>query len=106
MRSSFAVAAQSQGSSQITFYYDYGHSESFNVQVPAATLTAQLPQILSQPWLTFHLIDQTVIVAMAKVIKVEIKPPISGYQGEGVFPNSERITSLQRGAVGRLEPTV
>lgn len=105
MRSSFAMAAQTQGSTQMTFYYEDGHSESFNVQVPAATLTAQLPQILSQPWLTFHLVDQTVVVAMAKVIKVEIKPPISAYQGEGTFPNSERITPLQRGAVGRLEPT-
>jgi hypothetical protein len=101
MRSSFATQAQTNAT-QVTFYFDNGQSEAFNIAVPAATFSQQLPQLLTQPMLTFHLIDQTVIIYTAKVIKIEVKPPISQIQGEGTFPNSQRVTTMQRGATGRF----
>ena len=39
--------------------------------------------------------DQTVCIYTEKIMKIEIKPPISQMEGEGVFANSERITALQ-----------
>ncbi|CAC5340882.1 MULTISPECIES: hypothetical protein [Planktothrix] len=88
---------------QITFYYDNGHEESFSVPIPPVELVQQLPELLHQAWLTFHLIDQTVMVNMAKVDKVELKPPVPELQGQGIFLNSQRVTALHRGAVGRLK---
>ncbi|WP_026793535.1 MULTISPECIES: hypothetical protein [Planktothrix] len=88
---------------QITFYYDNGQEESFSVPIPPVELVQQLPELLHQAWLTFHLIDQTVMVNMAKVDKVELKPPVPELQGQGIFLNSQRVTALHRGAVGRLK---
>jgi len=66
-------------------------------------LVQQLPQLVEQSWLTFHLIDQTVMINMAKVDKVELKPPVPELQGQGIFLNSQRVTALHRGATGRLK---
>ena len=101
MRSSFATHTQAN-TTQVTFYFDSGQSEAFNISIPAATFAEQLPQLLTQPVLTFHLTDQTVIIYTAKVTKVEVKPPVPQIQGEGTFPNSQRVTTMQRGAAGRL----
>jgi hypothetical protein len=101
MRSSFATQAQANAT-QVTFYFDNGQSETFNIPVPATTFSQQLPQLLAQPVLTFHLTDQTVIIYTTKVMKVEVKPPLPQIQGEGTFPNSQRVTAMQRGAAGRF----
>jgi hypothetical protein len=93
---------QAQSSTEVTFYYESGHSDSFKIPLPAQQFQQQLPEMLQQPWLIFHLIDETVSVCTAKVVKVEIKPPVPGYQGKGVFANVERVTTMQRGAAGRL----
>jgi len=101
MRSSFAIHAQTNAT-QVTFYFDNGQSEAFNISMPVETFTQQLPQLLAQPVLTFHLTDQTVIIYTGKVTKVEVKPPVPQMQGEGTFPNSQRVTTMQRSASGRL----
>lgn len=88
---------------QITFYYDNGHDETFSIPIPAAELAPLLSQLLNQAWLTFHLVDQTVMINMAKVEKVELKPPVMELEGEGIFLNSQRVTALHRGAVGRFK---
>jgi len=86
------------GFTQITFHYKDGHSEAFKIPVSPQEFQLQLSGLLSQPWLTFHLRDQTVVVSTAQVLKVEIKPPLSELFGAGIFPNSERVTALTRGA--------
>jgi len=58
--------------------------------------------LLNQPWLTFHLVDQTVLICTSRLVKVEIKPPIPELQGQGIFPNSMRVSTMQRAAAGRL----
>ncbi|NJK39011.1 MAG: hypothetical protein HC825_12525 [Oscillatoriales cyanobacterium RM1_1_9] len=101
-KGSFATMQADESSTQITFHYENGHAETLSVPTSSAELGQQLPQMLNQPWLTFHLIDQTISICMAKVLKVEVKPPIPHLRGEAIFPESQRVTALQRGAVGRL----
>lgn len=101
-KGSFSAMEMNQGGTQVTFYFDNGQAETFSLPIPSPEFAQQLPQMLSQPWLTFHLIDQTVIVCTAKILKVELKPPVPAEAGEGSFPNSQRITTIHRGAVGRL----
>ncbi len=100
-RGSFATM-QAQSSTEVTFYYENGQSDSFKVPVPGPQFQEQLPQLLAQPWITFHLVDSTVIVCTTKIIKVELTPPIPEMQGQGVVNNAEKVTTMQRGAAGRL----
>lgn len=88
---------------QITFYYDNGHEEAFSLPMPAEEFSQQLSQLFTQLWVTFHLADQTVMINMTKVEKIEFKPPIAEISGEGVFPNAQRVTTLHKGAVGRFK---
>ncbi|MGK7918538.1 MAG: hypothetical protein AB4080_00810 [Trichodesmium sp.] len=97
MKGSFAKYAQ-ETTTQVTFYYIDGNTEIFSVPINAQEFQAQLQQLLQQSWMTFHLLDQTVCICTEKVMKIEIKPPINQMQGAGVFPNSQRITTLQRNA--------
>lgn len=101
VRGSFA-SMQAQTTTEVTFYYENGETDTLKIPLPAQQFQEQLPQVLKQPWLTFHLMDETVTIATAKIMKIEIKPPIAGYQGEGVFANCEMVTALQRGARGRF----
>ena len=91
-----------ENTTQVTFYYDNGESEAFNIPVPPAQFKQQVNLLLERPWLTFHLFDQTVFVCTARVVKVEVKPVLAEIVGVGVFPNAERVTAIQRGAVGRF----
>ncbi|NEP40733.1 MULTISPECIES: hypothetical protein [Okeania] len=97
MKGSFAQYAQ-ESSTEIILYYINGNSETFSLPINSQQFQTILPQLLQQPWITFHLIDQTVCISTEKVMKIEIKPPINQMQGEGIFANSQRITPLQRNA--------
>lgn len=97
-----SFAAMQASSTQLTFYYENGQTEILSIPIPVNELGQQLQQMLSQPWLTFHLVEQTVMISTQKIMKVEIKPAIAQLEGESVFPNSQRVTALQRGAAGRL----
>ncbi|NJK73686.1 MAG: hypothetical protein HC942_05465 [Microcoleus sp. SU_5_6] len=91
-----------ENTTQVTFHYVEGHTESFTIPMPAQEFQEEVLNLLSQPWLTFHLNDQTVFICTARLVKVEVKPPIPELQGQGIFPNSQRFTTMQRGALGRL----
>lgn len=86
---------------QITFYYVNGQTESFNVYDPIDAHAVQqevqqeLRRIMEKHWWILNLPDQTVCVNTTNILKVEIKPPISRIQGEGVFENAERVTTLR-----------
>ena len=101
-KGSFATMQTETGGPQISFCYENGQVETFALPISATDLAQKLPQLLSQPWITLHLIDQTVVICMAKVSKVEVKPPLPQLQGETSLGNCQRVTALQRGAVGRL----
>ena len=94
MKGSFAEYTQ-ESSIQIKFYYIDGNTETFSFPANVEQFKTQLQDLLKQPWITFHLMDQTVCIYTEKIMKIEIKPPISQMEGEGVFANSERITALQ-----------
>lgn len=82
---------------QVTFYYDNGQSEGFNIPVSPQEFQQQIQLLLERPWLTFHLFDQTVFVCTARIVKVEIKPALPQIVGIGVFPNTQKVTALTRG---------
>jgi hypothetical protein len=83
---------------EVRFHYVSGESESFDIPVTPEAFQAQLQGLLSQPWLTLHLFDRTVLICTAQVMKVEVKPPILEIQGQGVFPDAQRVTALTHGA--------
>jgi hypothetical protein len=90
---------QSQdGFTEVTFYYVSGSTESYEIPVSPEAFQQQLQTVLNQPWLTLHLFDRTVLICTAQVTKVEVKPPILAIQGEGVFPDAQRVTALTHGA--------
>lgn len=85
---------------QVTFHYVNGETESFDISITPDAFQQQLPDLLSQPWLTMHLFDRTVLICTAQVMKVEVKPPLSDLEGQGVFPEAQRVTALTHGAKG------
>ncbi|MBD2312730.1 hypothetical protein H6G20_13750 [Desertifilum sp. FACHB-1129] len=83
---------------EVTFHYDNGQSDSFTIPLTPDEFREQVQLLLERPWLTFHLFDETVFVCMARVVKVETKPPMPEIVGIGVFHNSQRVTAMSRGA--------
>ncbi len=97
MKGSFATMQQNRVT-EVTFYYVDGAHESFTIPIAPTTFEQQLPQLLQKPWLTFHLLDQSVLISTARIMKIEVKPSLSQLQGEGVFFDCQRVTALSRGA--------
>ncbi|HEY9608050.1 hypothetical protein [Allocoleopsis sp.] len=83
---------------QVTFHYQSGETESFDIPVTPEALQLQLQGLLNQPWLTLHLFDSTVIIRTAKVVKIQVKPPLPEIQGDGIFTDAQRVTPLTHGA--------
>ncbi|NJO77072.1 MAG: hypothetical protein HC827_00155 [Cyanobacteria bacterium RM1_2_2] len=87
---------------QLTFHYLNGQTESF--VVPDALedethhdLRIEVRHILQKDWWLLNLPEQTVMINIANVIKVEVRPALDQLQGEGIFSNAERVTALNRG---------
>ncbi|WP_448561730.1 hypothetical protein [Trichothermofontia sp.] len=97
-----AVAEEEPRVHQITFHFVNGQTETFNVYnaTELGTSTQELRQdvrrFLREDWWTLHLLDQTVFIHSSNVLKVEIKPRLGGFQGEGVFQDAERVTAFNR----------
>lgn len=88
---------------QLTFYYTDGQTESFNIYEPAdeAVETRQevrleVRRLLEQHWWVLNLPEQTVLINTANVLKVEVKPPMPLFHGDGFFAHAERVTALNR----------
>lgn len=90
---------------QLTFHYTNGQTESFNLlhltdgSVTALELQQEIRHLLDKPWWIFHLPEQTICIKTANILKVEIKPPLTELQGEGVFSDVRRVTALTRTAM-------
>jgi hypothetical protein len=83
---------------EVTFHYQNGQAEGFDIPVTPEAFQEQLQGLLEQPWLTLHLFDRTVLIRTAQVMKVEVKPPLAEIQGQGVFPDAQLVTALTHGA--------
>jgi len=83
---------------QITLHYINGEMESFDIPMTPEAFSEQLADFLSQPWLTLHLFDQTVLILTAQIVKVEVTPQLPQLEGEGVLSDCQRVTALSRGA--------
>lgn len=92
---------QSQDSyTEVTFHYINGETEAFDIPITPEAFQQELQGLLDRPWLALHLFDKTVLICIAKVVKVEVKPPLSEIQGEGVFSDAQLVTALTHGARG------
>lgn len=100
-RGSFATMKIQSDVTEVTFYFESGHSESYKLPLSPQEFQQKFQEMLSLPWLTFNLIDQTVVICTNKLIKIEIKPGLAELQGENIY-SAERVTSLQRATAGRL----
>jgi hypothetical protein len=81
---------------EVTFYYQNGETEAYELPVAPESFAQQLQGLLNQPWLTLHLFDKTTLIRTAQVNKVEVKPAVPQLQGQGVFPEVQRVTALNR----------
>ncbi|MCU0523647.1 MAG: hypothetical protein MUF72_02360 [Elainella sp. Prado103] len=86
---------------QLTFHYLNGQSESFIV--PDALeddnrhdMRIEVRHILQKDWWILNLAEQTVMINVANVTKIEVKPSLTQLQGEGIFANAERVSALNR----------
>jgi hypothetical protein len=94
--------SQSGSYVQLTFHYLDGSNESFTLQ--QEVIDADTPQgfqlemrhLLRKEWWILHLPEQTVMINVANIAKVEVKPPINQLKGEDVFPFADRVTALNR----------
>jgi hypothetical protein len=86
---------------QITFHYLNGQTESFNLLEAIEDQTQQglqleVRHLLQRDWWILNLPEQTVMINIANVTKVEVKPTLTQLQGEGIFSDVERVTALNR----------
>ncbi|HEY9641625.1 MAG TPA: hypothetical protein V6C57_14145 [Coleofasciculaceae cyanobacterium] len=93
--------SQAEGYTQLTFHYLNGHTESFNIYGSSEDETQQdlrleVKHLLQKDWWILNLPEQTVMINVANVTKVEVKPGMQQLKGEGIFPNAERVTALNR----------
>jgi hypothetical protein len=88
------------GYTQLTFYYLNGQTESFTVPAlddeTRQDMRIEVRHILQKDWWIINLEEQTVMINIANVVKVEVRPSLSQLQGEGIFSNAERVTALNR----------
>jgi hypothetical protein len=86
----------------LTFHYLNGQTEAFMIpngldDTTQQDLRIEVRHILQKDWWLINLDEQTVMINIANVVKVEVKPALSQLQGEGIFANAERVTALHRG---------
>jgi hypothetical protein len=87
---------------QLTFHYVNGDKESYNIYAPSdhpvtsQDVQQEMRRFLDQRWWVLHLPDETVCINSENILKVEIKPAIPGFQGESVFKDAQRVSTLNR----------
>lgn len=96
-----------EGLMQITFHYGNGQSESFHVilqedgSLTPQELQQRILKHLEKPWCVLHLPEQTICIKTDQLLKVEIKPTMREFHGEGVFSDVRRVTALSRSTMQR-----
>ena len=87
----------------LTFHYSNGTHDILQVS------TAELPEniqdmgqwlryLMERPYWFFHVGDQTTVVRMEHVVKIDISPPLPTVQGPDTFNQAMRVTALTRGS--------
>lgn len=90
---------------EITIHFLDGRNEAYTIYEPVAATEAagaaqfadRLPAMLQQSWWILHLGDQTVLINLSNVIKIEVKPGLPHLTGEGVLSQVDRATALRQG---------
>jgi len=91
---------------EITVHFLDGRNESYALYEPAEHEPAEHGQqdfqsrvqtMLDRGWWILHLSDQTVMLNLSNVIKIEVRPGMSQLQGETVLNHVDRATALLQG---------
>ncbi|MEO0406122.1 MAG: hypothetical protein AAF289_02100 [Cyanobacteria bacterium P01_A01_bin.135] len=90
---------------EITVYFLDGRNESYTIYDSVAApgggqtqrFAARIPEMLQQPWWILHLAEQTVMLNLSNVIKIEVRPGVPHLQGDSVLGNVDRATALRQG---------
>jgi hypothetical protein len=95
------MQSQADPYTHLTFHYLNGQTESFVVpdvleDETRHDLRIEVRHILQKDWWILNLPEQTIMINIANVVKVEVRPTITQLQGEGIFSNAERVTALNR----------
>lgn len=95
------MQAETNETTQLTFFYLNGQTETFLFpgmfeDETSQDLKIEVRHILQKDWWVLHLPEQTVLVNIANVVKVEVKPSFPQFRGEGIFDQVERVTALNR----------
>lgn len=96
-----------EGFLQITFHYTNGQTEAFNIllhednSLTAHELQQRILKHIEKPWCILHLPEHTICVNTENLLKVEMKPAMREFHGEGVFSDVRRVTALSRSNVQR-----
>jgi hypothetical protein len=86
----------------ITFHYLNGQSDSFNIHhltepgVTRQDIRQEIRRFLSEGWWVVKLPDETLFINASQVVKIEMKPPITSLEGEGVLSEAQWVTALNR----------
>ncbi|HCF25806.1 MAG TPA: hypothetical protein DEV81_00965 [Cyanobacteria bacterium UBA11049] len=92
---------------QVTFHYINGQTECFNIllhedeTLTVPELQQRILKNLEKPWCMLHLPEQTICIKTDNLLKIEIKPTLREFHGEGVFSDVRRVTALSRTTVAR-----
>ena len=88
----------------LTFHYSNGAHEV--LQVSAAELPPNIQDmgqwlryLMERPYWVFQTGDQTTVVRLDHVVKLDIVPPLTTLQGPDTFSQAMRVTALTRGSM-------
>ncbi|MGF1538307.1 MAG: hypothetical protein ACFB4J_17735 [Elainellaceae cyanobacterium] len=86
---------------ELTVHFLDGHNESYTVYDPTvngqAGFQSRLEALLEQRWWVLHLKSETVLLNLANVTKIEVRPSVPEVQGDAVLKDVDRMSALRRG---------
>ncbi|MGF1515513.1 MAG: hypothetical protein ACFB5Z_17690, partial [Elainellaceae cyanobacterium] len=86
---------------ELTVHFLDGHNESYTIYDPTekgrlAGFQSRLEAMLEKSWWVLHLPDQTILLNLANVTKIEVRPGIPQIQGDAVLEDVDRMSALRK----------
>ena len=87
----------------LTFHYSNSTNEVFQISAAEFPPNIQdmgqwLRYLMDCPYWVFQTGEQTTVVRMEHVVKVDVMPPLPTVQGPDTFSQAMRVTALTRGS--------
>ncbi|MEM6500697.1 MAG: hypothetical protein AAF685_02540 [Cyanobacteria bacterium P01_C01_bin.89] len=87
----------------LTFHYSNGANEVLQVSAAERPENIQdmgqwVRYLMDRPYIVFQTGDQTTVIRIEHVVKIDITPPTVTLQGPDTFSRAMRVTALTRGS--------